>query len=167
MKLWHTAAQSLTRRGPPHSRTDCMLLLLPQEAGSHKIAVRPERRRHYAQELKSAASLALNILSGCVCGGGGPTFCILPLCAGVWGWVGGGGGLAPHQCTCTTAMSMRPSPSHALPPPHPSLLPALPRTHPCPSPALPPPPCFQLSLSAWGSRARASPGGLWRMAEAE
>ncbi len=40
-----------------------MLTVLPQEADSHKIALRPERRRRFEEELKAAVSDALDVLA--------------------------------------------------------------------------------------------------------
>ncbi|KAI3833657.1 hypothetical protein MKX03_022435 [Papaver bracteatum] len=43
-----------------------LLTVLPQEAFSHKIAARPERRRQFEKELISAAEVAFNVLTTCL-----------------------------------------------------------------------------------------------------
>ncbi|CAA6655286.1 unnamed protein product [Spirodela intermedia] len=43
-----------------------LLTVLPQEAFSHKIAARPERRRQFEKELISSVEIALNLLAACV-----------------------------------------------------------------------------------------------------
>jgi len=43
-----------------------LLTVLPQEANSTKIAVRPERRRQHAQELKLSLGQAFEVLSSCL-----------------------------------------------------------------------------------------------------
>ncbi|XP_078427860.1 ARM repeat superfamily protein isoform X2 [Wolffia australiana] len=43
-----------------------LLTVLPQEAFSHKIAVRPEKRRLFEKELVSSVEIALNLLAACV-----------------------------------------------------------------------------------------------------
>uniref|UniRef100_A0A1D1YRE4 Transportin-3 n=1 Tax=Anthurium amnicola TaxID=1678845 RepID=A0A1D1YRE4_9ARAE len=43
-----------------------LLTVLPQEAFSHKIAARPERRRQFEKELVSSVELALNLLAACL-----------------------------------------------------------------------------------------------------
>ncbi|KAG1678979.1 hypothetical protein FOA52_013042 [Chlamydomonas sp. UWO 241] len=54
---------------PPEAALPCLLELLtvlPQEANSHKVAVRPERRRDHANELASSTGLALQMLTQCL-----------------------------------------------------------------------------------------------------
>ncbi|GAX77385.1 hypothetical protein CEUSTIGMA_g4831.t1 [Chlamydomonas eustigma] len=54
---------------PSGSTLPCLLellIVLPQEANSQKVAVRPERRRQHAQELTGAVGLALDILTKCL-----------------------------------------------------------------------------------------------------
>lgn len=41
-----------------------LLTVLPQEADSHKIACRPERRRQFVTELKAGVGDAVEVLSG-------------------------------------------------------------------------------------------------------
>ncbi|RZC55953.1 hypothetical protein C5167_014807 [Papaver somniferum] len=43
-----------------------LLTVLPQEALSHKIAARPERRHQFEKELISAAEVAFNVLTTCL-----------------------------------------------------------------------------------------------------
>ncbi|XP_008802144.2 transportin MOS14 isoform X2 [Phoenix dactylifera] len=43
-----------------------LLIVLPQEAFSHKIAARPERRRQFEKELISSAEVALGLLTACL-----------------------------------------------------------------------------------------------------
>nr|XP_010906804.1 transportin MOS14 isoform X1 [Elaeis guineensis] len=43
-----------------------LLTVLPQEAFSHKIAARPERRRQFEKELISSAEVALGLLTACL-----------------------------------------------------------------------------------------------------
>uniref|UniRef100_A0A0D6R4R4 Uncharacterized protein n=1 Tax=Araucaria cunninghamii TaxID=56994 RepID=A0A0D6R4R4_ARACU len=43
-----------------------LLIVLPQEAYSHKIAVRPERRRQFQKELISSVEVAFNLLTSCL-----------------------------------------------------------------------------------------------------
>ncbi|KAJ6817034.1 transportin MOS14 isoform X2 [Iris pallida] len=43
-----------------------LLTVLPQEALSYKIAVRPERRRQFEKELASSAEVALGLLTACL-----------------------------------------------------------------------------------------------------
>lgn len=51
---------------PPHCclycRT-CLCCTAAQEVNSFKIAVRPERRRQHAQEMRSATAIAIDILT--------------------------------------------------------------------------------------------------------
>ncbi len=54
---------------PPDAALPCLLellIVLPQEANSSRVAVRPERRRQHAQDLASCVALALEILSSCL-----------------------------------------------------------------------------------------------------
>jgi len=56
-------------REPQGTGLPCMLQLLavlPEEAGSYKPAVRPERRRSFIQELEGATGKALEILVSCL-----------------------------------------------------------------------------------------------------
>ena len=67
---------------PPGTALPCMLELmtvLPQEAESGKIAVRPERRRAFGEELRAALPDALDVLGrrgARALGGGGFRVCI-------------------------------------------------------------------------------------------
>ncbi|KAH9301503.1 hypothetical protein KI387_013086 [Taxus chinensis] len=54
-----------SQRGYIHSFLE-LLTVLPQEAYSHKIAVRPERRRQFQKELISSVEVAFNLLTSCL-----------------------------------------------------------------------------------------------------
>uniref|UniRef100_A0A0D9XKL7 Exportin-1/Importin-beta-like domain-containing protein n=1 Tax=Leersia perrieri TaxID=77586 RepID=A0A0D9XKL7_9ORYZ len=43
-----------------------LLIVLPQECSSHKIAARPERRRQFENDLRSSAEVALSLLTACL-----------------------------------------------------------------------------------------------------
>ncbi|KAL5224275.1 hypothetical protein ABZP36_010914 [Zizania latifolia] len=43
-----------------------LLIVLPQESSSHKIAARPERRRQFENDLCSSAEVALSLLTACL-----------------------------------------------------------------------------------------------------
>ena len=63
-----------------------LLLVLPQEAGSYRPAVRPERRRQMFDELKASFPAALRVLSSCLNEPGAwPNLYIAPnqLCAAI------------------------------------------------------------------------------------
>lgn len=62
-------ATRLTGNGGGSTALPCLLELLtvfPQEAGSYRPAVRPDRRRAFAKELIFASHSAINVISSCV-----------------------------------------------------------------------------------------------------
>jgi transportin-3 len=57
------------RNEPPEAALPCvleMLTVLPQEVDAQAIALRPERRREFASELRAAVPDALDVLGGCL-----------------------------------------------------------------------------------------------------
>jgi hypothetical protein len=53
-----------------------LLLVLPQEAGSYRPAVRPERRRQMYDELKASFPVALAVLTKCLSDSGASANCV-------------------------------------------------------------------------------------------
>lgn len=92
-----------------------LLLVLPQEAGSRQPAIRPERRRAYAAELRAAAPDALALLGQLYAAAAAEPAgtLMLSLCAtaleayAAWVWLGAGGGgeAAPPVGDETTAIA--------------------------------------------------------------
>jgi len=69
--LTHWLAERLTQGQSNKEGLRClleMLTVIPQEAGSYKDAIRPERRREYMLELRACAPSAMEMLSKCVPG---------------------------------------------------------------------------------------------------
>jgi len=62
-------ATRMARDGAGHTALPCLLELLtvfPQEAGSYRPAVRPDRRRAFAKELILASQSAIHFIAACV-----------------------------------------------------------------------------------------------------
>lgn len=88
--LWERLSVQPDQQGLP-----CMLellLVLPQEAGSYRPAVRPERRRQVYDELTADFAEAIHILTTCVSGTGTPSTLTVYCC-----------GVSPHlsQMKCS------------------------------------------------------------------
>jgi len=72
-----------------------MLTVIPQEAGTFRDAIRPERRREYRAELVAAAPTALNLLTACLQNAGGSEHLHREVLGafGSWMRLGGGAGM--------------------------------------------------------------------------
>jgi transportin-3 len=102
------------RNEPPEAALPCvleMLTVLPQEVDAQAIALRPERRREFAAELRAAVPDALDVLGGCLSAPGDRVRSQVLEAFAPWlrlasdsGMVGGAGGPLPAQALLSSPL---------------------------------------------------------------